>query len=209
MASDTFYPAVGGDDGYCLLLGALDSSGNVLYLGNKGGSSCGVWVRFSSVNIPQGSTITGAYVKFTCISSKSDEICNLNCYFNDVGDAVAPANTDEFNALALTSAIAWDALPAWINDTKYDSPSLISILQNIVDRGDFSSGNAIQIILKDNSGSANAYRMASSIEFSAGAEKAELHVTWSAGWQGKIAGLVNPAKIMGIVVANISKVNGV
>lgn len=39
--------------------------------------------------------------------------------------------------------------------------------------------------------------------FSFGSEETE------AGWTGKIVGVTNPAKIMGIAVANISKVNGV
>ena len=191
MASGTFYPAVGADDGFGRLpSGEYNNSGNLLSMGNAGAvAGYAIWMRFPSVNIPQGSTINEAYVKFTCVADGSIETCNLNLYFEDSDNAVAPTDIGEFNGLSLTGAVAWNALPAWINGIQYDTPGLASILQNVVDRGGFSSGNAVQLVVKDNSSSSSAHRQASSVDLFAGAEKAELHVTWTEGAQTSISDL--------------------
>ena len=191
MSAGTFYPAASGDDGNCPPLGAYDSSGNFLYLGAPGGTSYENWIRFLAVNIPQGSTITGAFIRLTCVTSGSDVTCNLNLYFNDADDAVAPVDKTAFQALSLTGAIAWNDLTAWTDGVQYDSPSLVSILQTVVDRGGWAADNAVQVVIKDNASSSNADRRASSIDIFSGTEKVELHVEWTLDNEREISENVN------------------
>lgn len=177
MGSGTFYPAVSGDDGFSAS-GVFEYADNKLIFGNGYGCTYGNWVRFPNVTIPSGSTITEAYVVFVAYAGDSGATCNVNAYFNNVDDAVAPTNESEFNALALTGAVAWGAIGTWVNGTQYNTPELKTILQDIVDRGGWTSGNALQFVTKDNTSSADAKRRASAINYLSGAEKAELHVTW-------------------------------
>jgi|GEM_PF-3663811 len=178
MASGTFYPGVGGDDGYFTTADAFDNSGNQLFLGAPGGTATHNFYRFPSVTIPAGSTITLAYVRVTSSSNESGTTCNVNCYFNNVDDAIAPTTGAGANALALTAAIAWNALAAWTSGVQYDTPSLVTILQAIIDRVGWVSGQAVQVILRDNASTANADRAPGSIEWNAGVDKAELWVEW-------------------------------
>lgn len=179
MASGIFYPAINRDDGDVNYNDTYSYFATDITLGSWGGYF-NDWIRFQNVNIPQGVTITEAYVKLTAIQSDSGTDCNVNCYFNDVDDAIAPLDTAEYNALALTGAVVWNGLSAWTDGNQYDTPSLVSILQNIIDRAGFSSGNAVQLLIKNNASSTNAYRRMSSFDKLSGAEKAELHVTWIA-----------------------------
>ena len=188
MAAGTFYPAVSGDDSFWTSSSFNPTSG-ALYLGATAAGSYNSFVRFSNVTIPAGATITGAYIKFTASWGRSATVVNLNVYFNNVDNAVAPTSISEANGLALTSAVAWNALSAWVDGTQYDTPSLITILQAVIDRAGWSSGNALQIVIKDNASDSSAYREASSYDAVSGAEKAELHVTWTGGPSTRITDL--------------------
>jgi hypothetical protein len=177
MASGTYYPAASGDDGY------WDSNGffgdnDYLVIG-KSTVSRHSFVRFPSVTIPQGSIVSEAYIRFTAQDTDSSTVVNANIYFNNVDNAVAPTSIGEGDGLALTSAVAWSAIAAWTNDTQYNTPELKTILQTVIDRGSWSSNNAIQIVIKNNGSSGSARRLPSSFELLGGAEKAELHVTWA------------------------------
>lgn len=178
MGSGIFYPIVSGDDGGWTSNNTVQIGYNNMAFGEWYGTFKGLWIRFPNINIPQGVNITEAYVKFVSYGSKATTICNANIYFNNEDDAVAPTSAAQFVALTLTGAIAWNNVGAWVDNLQYDTPELKTILQDIVDKGGWSSGNAVQIIIKDNSSSVNTVRNASQIDYVSGAEKAELHVTW-------------------------------
>lgn len=180
MGSGTFYPAASGDDGY-FGAGGFYSGDNAIYMGAPGGTPTHAFYRFANVTIPAGAVITSAYVKLTCIWNETGTTCNLNCYFNAADDAVAPTDTDEGQALSLTDAVAWSDVGSWADGTQYDTPSLVDILQDIIDRPGWASGQAVMIVIKDNSSTANADREASAYDYASASEKAELHVEWSAG----------------------------
>ena len=178
--ADIYYPVVNGDDGFRDSTGNFFTTANFLPVGtDSGGVLQHCFVRFPSVAIPNGSFIADAFIRFTAYSSLGGVTCNVNCYFEDSDDAIAPINGTEFDALSLTGAVVWNAVSAQTDGTQYDTPSLVTILQNIVDRVGWASGNAVQIVIKDNSSSVNAYRYLSAINYLSGAEKAELHVTWA------------------------------
>ena len=181
MGTAIFYPAVTGDDGGRQLPSGFSSGENLVSMGNQGGVIVGHgFVRFPSVTVPVGATISSAYVKFTAIGSNGNiTVCNLNCHFNDADNAVAPTDLNEFDALSLTSAVAWDAVPVWVDDVQYDTPELKTILQGVIDRGGWASGQAVQIIVKDNESDSGAERRFSDMTYLAGAEKAELHIIWA------------------------------
>ena len=187
MGSGIFYPGVDGDDGW-KEGGSFRAAYDWIGIGNSG-SACQAFIRFPNVTIPQGSVITLAFIRFTAYLDRSNTIVKTNIYFNDSDDAVAPISVATYNALVKTTAfVAWDGLASWINGTTYDTLSIITPLQEIVDRGGFASGNAVMVLIEDDGSDVNAHRLASDLSHLAGAEKPELHVEWSiieddvAGW---------------------------
>jgi hypothetical protein len=72
--------------------------------------------------------------------------------------------------LVLTDAVNWDAVDAWTAETTYDTPDLTSIVQDIIDRSGWSSGNALMVLVRTagtSSGTRTAYDTAGSASKSA------------------------------------------
>lgn len=180
MASGVFYSAISGDDGYGSPspppVGLFNSTSQDLYIGSIFGESRHIFCRFPSINIPSGAVIDSACIKFTAAASESGT-CNFNCYFNDIDSAVAPTSWAQFNALSLTSAIAWAAVPNWTGGVLYDTPELKTILQDVVDRAGWSLNNALMAVVKEDTGTVSK-RTADSYDNGSGYPA--LHITWTA-----------------------------
>ena len=73
MASGTFYPGASGDDG-CWTAGGATFLGTADELTVYKTTSNDYWLfcKFKSVPIPQGSTITAAFIRFTAYQTESD-----------------------------------------------------------------------------------------------------------------------------------------
>ena len=181
MGSGIFYPVVNGDNGYWYPPSTLTSSDD-LYFGDLGGGfTVDVFARFVNVTIPQGSVITTAKIKWRAAESESVTDVLTNIFFNDSDDAVAPTSYAEAEALDLTDLVAWDNIPAWVYDSYYFTVELKAIVQEIIDREGWESGNALMAIVKDDGSSDGAFRDAYSIYVDPGYDpwKPELHVEWS------------------------------
>lgn len=179
MGNGTFYPAASGDDSTWNSVdwnNNLDNLGFGLYAGSWSTHSA---FRFVNVSLPAGATITTAFIRFTANGNQSGTPVHANCYFNDVDDATAPTSLSEAQNLVLTSAVAWNNVGAWSDGVQYDTPDLSSILQTVIDREGWASGQAIQFVIHDNS--STGIRNPHAIDGAGGAYKAELHVTWTEG----------------------------
>ena len=176
----SFYPVVSGDDG-CIQTGYFYSgAGSGLSFGDLSNQDTNSFIRFVNVTIPQGATIIEAKLVLNARDSQSANTCNVRISANDVDDSVAPTDTAGFNALVLTTAkVDWNALGAWTEDSDYDSPEIKTIIQEIVDRGSWASGNALTILIKNNVSTTDVYRIAHAIDDDAGVNVAELYVVWS------------------------------
>jgi len=174
MASGTFPVVVAGDDGYWQT-GVYNSAAGQVYIGNISGA-VHAFFRFPSVTIPQGSTIVTCLLQVNARDNSVLDTVNVNVYFNDIDDAVAPTNESECDALALTAAVAWNAVEHFTITTYYNSPELKTILQTVVNRGGFASGNAVQAVVKDNSSTADKYR---DLDVHSG-NPARIYVEWTA-----------------------------
>jgi len=138
------------------------------------------WVcffRFPNVTIPNGSVITAAFIRVTK-SYESGNVVEVDIYGNDVDDAVAPTSYVEYQALVKTTAKAdWSINAPWTTGVQYDSPDISTIIQEIVDRAGWSSNNAIQFRIDDDT--STHYKQLYAIDYDGGSAKAELHVTWT------------------------------
>jgi len=177
VGSGIYYPAVSGDDGFWYD-SSFNSSLTQLPMGESG-TSYNVFIRFANVTIPPGVEILTAIVKITAGTSNSVEAINIRISGNDIDSATAPTSASQANGLVLTTAYAdWDDISAWTASTQYDSVDFAAVVQEIIDRGGWGSGNALQIVLKDNNSDSNAYRQGTAEDYAGGSYKVELHVTW-------------------------------
>jgi len=155
------------------------------------------WCAFRSVTIPQGATITSAFLHVMAASNQADtKQPELYLRFNDVDDASPPTDADEFLAkLAVaTAGTFWQPTIAWVINTWYDSSDFTSDLQTIVDRVGWSSGNTALLFVECEHYVFEDVPAGSNIRVGKGGAPGnmsnlpELHVTWSGG-----SGIYKPA----------------
>ncbi|MFW9899899.1 MAG: hypothetical protein ACFFDY_01270 [Candidatus Thorarchaeota archaeon] len=97
----------------------------------------------------------------------------------DEDTATTPTSCADVVAMNLTTAsVNWNNEGAWTLDTAYDSPDIKTIIQEIVNRGGWASGNDIQILVMENGSSTGAFRSFSNIDRGA-SYKAALYIDWS------------------------------
>jgi len=202
MASGTFKPTNNTDDGLWYS-GGFDDSDSGFYLGNAG-IAIHSFCRFPSVTIPQGSTIDSCFIRIKSNGAYSVTVVDTDVYFADADDQAAPTNEGECNGLSLTGGVAWDGIGSWSNDVQYDSPELKTILQTVIDRGGFSSGNAIVAVIKDGGSSGSAYRAGHDFGWTPSG-CVELHITWTAGG-GEVV-VAEPFILVGSLTADVATID--
>jgi hypothetical protein len=185
MGSGTFYSGAITDDGHRTATDYLTAN-NVIWWGTA--SYLGSFLRFESVNIPQGATITSAKLHMRCETSVSAGTGSADIYCCDADDQAAVANSDEaaFDALPLTTEKTnWPAA-SFLAGTWYDSPDIAAAVQEVVDRVGWASGNHLAVVIKDIDTS-NAKRFHSR-DSTSGTYKPELIITWSGETIEDVAG---------------------
>lgn len=152
MATYSAYVTASSDDAY-------QSGSTVTLTGgypNTNGSTVWVGFRFLNVTIPAGSTINSAYINLNILAADDPDV---DIYGNDVDDAATFTTTsNDISGRALTTAkVNWTATNIGAYSRK-DSPDIKTIIQEIIDRAGWSSGNAIAILFDSLSGSYINYK---------------------------------------------------
>lgn len=118
-----------------------------------------VGLRYDNLIIPQGATITNAYIQFTADSDESNS-ANFSIFAEDIDNSIAFQNSDYdlSNRNKTTNSISWNAAP-WTSGSANlaeQTPSIISLIQHIVNKPTWQSGNAITLLL-EGTGTRSAY----------------------------------------------------
>ncbi|PHR49934.1 MAG: hypothetical protein COA32_02030 [Fluviicola sp.] len=151
-----------------------------LEIGNDGGTEQYTGVRFIDVDVPQGATISNAKLVF-----RADETdfasSQLNIYIQaEDADNSAPYQTTNFdlssrNFSATLYTWAEGSIPGWNAGTVYETPDISALVQEVVNRGGWNSGNAMSFVLYSDMGQSSE-RVADSYE---GGYPAELVFDWT------------------------------
>ncbi len=128
--------------------GAMNTNSPSLEMGedNFAGSSDfqRVGLRFKNMTIPVGATITSATITFTSNSNASDATSlTLSAEAADNPTAFSGSNSDLSSRTATSASVAWSSVTAWTRGTAYASPDVSTIVQELVDRAGWASGNAM------------------------------------------------------------------
>ena len=147
MSSFTKRVTAGVDDGYGPKngSGSWSNAGNYVSLG-KGTSALVSLFRFQDVTIPQGSIINSAKLTFY-FSGGWNNSCQTNIYGIDE-DNTASFSTDPRSRNKTSAVVTWDFSAAGF-ETYFDTSNISTVIKEIVDRGGWSSGNALGIRIED------------------------------------------------------------
>jgi type IV pilus assembly protein PilY1 len=135
------------DDAEEAASGSMDMTSSDLELVNNQQ----VGMRFQGITIEQGATITSAYIEFACDETWPTEATNLTFRGQAHNNPVTFSVDNNITNRARTSASAvWNiaAGDRWVTvGERHQSPDLSSIIQEIVDRSGWTSGNSLVIIV--------------------------------------------------------------
>ena len=111
-----------------------------------------VGLRFTAMTIPGAATITNAYLNFRAIAADAPMTNSDPTTLTIKGQLIADAPTftitsGDISSRVLTSASASWVPTSWTTGSDYSSPSIASVIQEIVDQGTWASGNAVAIII--------------------------------------------------------------
>jgi len=115
-----------------------------------------VALSFRNVNIPQNATIVDATISFVSASNSSNSASSV---IYGVNDSTPPMGASVIG-LSLSSMVGsninW-SIPAWTTDQQVETPSIAPIVQDIVNRGDWSGNGNMSFRLDGSSGNRRAY----------------------------------------------------
>lgn len=107
-----------------------------------------VGLRFQSVAIPKGAKIVAAYIKFKANGADSGAT-DLTISAEDVASASTFSATDKISTRTKTAAsVSWTPTEAWVIGSFYKTSNFAPVVQEIVDRGDWNSGQNIAIFIE-------------------------------------------------------------
>ncbi|MBI1184551.1 choice-of-anchor A family protein [bacterium] len=133
---------LGNDDSYC------------------NGSDQLVGLRFTGLNIPQGATIKSAYIKF-----KSNDYNSRSTYLSikahdvDNASSFSSSYNNLSNRSTTSNSVSWN-VPTWYTNYYYYTPDISSVVEEVVNRSGWSSGNSLAILI-----SGSGYRSAYSHDY--------------------------------------------
>jgi hypothetical protein len=110
-----------------------------------------VGMRFTNVTVPNGATISNAYVQFQ-VDETDSGVTNVNIQAEDIDNApqFTTGNSNISSRTRTTASVAWAPVP-WttVGDAGPDqrTPNIAAVIQEVVNRPGWSSGNDIVIIV--------------------------------------------------------------
>lgn len=109
--------------------------------------------RFQTVAVPQGATITSAYLKITAGETNAVTTVNSKIRAEDVDDATTFSTKADFESRfpsqVTTATVNWEIISTWVYNTEYTSPDIKTVIQEVVDRSNWASNNNMVVFWDD------------------------------------------------------------
>ncbi len=131
--------------------GTVKPGSSDLEMGNQGNKNQLIGMRFNGLNIPEGATITNAYIQFQVDDTHSGNT-SLIIEGQATDNALTFTNTNANISIRdrTNTVVDWDP-KSWTMigeaGTNQQTPNIASIIQEIVDRPGWSGGNSLAIII--------------------------------------------------------------
>ena len=107
-----------------------------------------VGMRFLNLGIPQGANVTNAYIEFTV--DETDTVATNLTFRAQAADnpATFSSTSSDITSRPTTGSVAWNSVPSWSSvGATFQTPDLSSVVQEVVDRAGWGSGNALVMIV--------------------------------------------------------------
>lgn len=129
--------------------GSVLTADNDLDLGTDALGSQWVGMRFAGLAIPQGATISSAFIELT--ASEVQESATSLTVSGEYSDNAATYTGDDHGISTrpvVAATVPWNAVPAWsVEGGKHQTPNLKDIVQQIVNRPGWKPGNAMAFMV--------------------------------------------------------------
>jgi len=118
---------------------------------------------FRNVNIPPGSVILSAHLKVRSYNSNQTGTVYARIEAEAVDNATGFTGSRRIDTLPTTSSsVDWTIEEPWSANMWYESPNIVGVIQEIIDRPGWSAGNSLAILL--HASSKGVYRFFSSVD---------------------------------------------
>lgn len=141
---------------YCIYQNQMDAQwyqSTPNYVGCVNGcnyTKYGIGVRFTGVTIPAGAEISSAYLVVTSDGNYDMDTVSSEIRAEDASNPTAFVSVADFRGRDMTSAVTtWMGISHWYSDREYYSPDISDVLQEVIDRSGWASGNAMIIFWHD------------------------------------------------------------
>lgn len=168
--SDGQYPLDGSDP-------TLDGSDLSISQNTTAATRSGAAFRFTNITVPAGATITGARMLLTLVDGTNNDLyANVYGLAHDNIPAfgtgsLAPASYDKTSA-----SLSFSEDNVGIAGAGYDITPLVAVVQEIVDRSGWESGNAMAFVMEGTDGSVKTFKVKSK---DGGSNEAELFIAYT------------------------------
>jgi hypothetical protein len=107
--------------------------------------------RFNNIDIPQGSNITSAYLRFYSVQQQWITM-GIMLYGDNVANSAVFSSSNKPSQRSLTTAsVIHSDDTNWSSNTLYNSNEISTVIQEIINRPDWSTGNSLSIISRGTS----------------------------------------------------------
>lgn len=120
----------------------------------KDSSDQAIGLRFTDLAIPQGATIVSASLQFEVDEANAGDAVSLTIYAQNSDDALAfSASAGNISSRPKTTAsVAWNSVADPAIDSKLNSPDITAVVQEVVNRGGWTTGSDMAFIIMKASG---------------------------------------------------------
>ena len=106
------------------------------------------FLRFENVAIPQGATIDSVRLNLYAHEDEADPVY-ITIYAEGADNSAAFVDTELYSQRTKTTAnVAWDITQNWTMWQPYQSPDLKLVVQEVINRAGWSSGNALTLFFQ-------------------------------------------------------------
>ena len=127
-------------------------NGTAIYVGYwaSTGFKCGGGMRWTNITILGSAIIDSAFIKVYAYQNLSYKTVNSKIQGEDTANATTFTATDDYLDRNKTTAVVnWNSVEAFVDANWYQSPDIKTVVQEIVNRNDWASGNAMVIFWQD------------------------------------------------------------
>jgi len=105
-------------------------------------------MRFTGVSIPDGATVSVAYLTVVAFDARSGQTVRTDLCCENANNPGQIGSYADHLGRARTAAVAYDSIPTWAAGTAYQLPSIVTPVQTVVD-DQSGTGDALIVFFED------------------------------------------------------------